>query len=89
MSAATTDPVRGRLSRLLESAGEFVRKAESSLTAGRKRGTRTALKKSIARLRRFGKKVLAPKSGLVDPVRASLAAEAETLQAHLRVLMGS
>jgi len=89
VAAATTEPVRSRLSRLLDRAGEFVRTAESLQAAGRRRGSRTALRKSIARLRRFGKKIVAPKSGLAGPIRDSLADAARILQADVRVLMGS
>ena len=89
VSAAATEPVRGRLGRLLERTGELLVDAEASQAAGRTGPAKKALRRSNARLRRFGKKVLAPKSGLADPTRAALAEQAEALGGDLRLLRDS
>ncbi len=89
VAAVTTDPARTRLGRLVDQAGEFIAQAETLGAAGRRKPTARAIRKSIARLGRFRKKVLAKKSGIAEPTRSQLAAAAEALVTDLRTILGS
>jgi hypothetical protein len=89
VAAVTTDPARTRLGRLVDQAGEFIAQAETLGAAGRRKPTARAIRKSIARLGRFRKKVLAKKSGIAEPTRSQLATAAEALVTDLRAILGS
>jgi hypothetical protein len=89
VTATTTGRVQSRLSRVLGRARDLVRRAETLQAAGRAGPTRVALRKSVARMARFRRTVLAPKSGLDESTRATLQGRAEALAADLRILAGS
>jgi hypothetical protein len=89
VSANTVDPARGRLGGLLGRTGDLVGRADALAAAGRRGPTTRALRRAIARLGRFRKKVLSKKSGLAEAARDALAAEADAIAADLRTLRAS
>jgi hypothetical protein len=89
VSGAVPEPARERLTALLARVAALVGTAESHEAAGRRRPTRAALRKALARIGRFRKRVLGSKSAIPEPARTALAEQAESIRQDLRMLLGS
>lgn len=89
VTAVTTDPARGRLTRVLDRVRTLVLGAESALEAGHRGPARAALRRAIARMGRFRRAVTARKSGLDAAARTALLGQADALAVDLQTLRGS